>query len=141
MRHPIEINRSTGILTSFPSTTHFCLVLGADSPWEDYLYPGTLRLSAGRDLTFLFVTHACILTCDISREASQLSFYNLHNSRLPTKKLAFLYTVASVLCLAPLHFRRSTTRPVSYYALFQGVAASKPTSWLSLQSNFLLHLA
>ena len=139
MRHPIEINRSTGILTSFPSTTLFSLVLGADSPWEDYLYPGTLRLSAGRDLTFLFVTHACILTCDTSREASQLSFNSLHNSRLPS--MINHKSVASVLCLAPLHFRRSTTRPVSYYALFQGVAASKPTSWLSLQSNFLLHLA
>ena len=139
MRHPIEINRSTGILTSFPSTTLFSLVLGADSPWEENLYPGTLRLSAGRDLTFLFVTHACILTCDTSRESSRISFYSLHNSRLPS--VINYKSVASVLCLAPLHFRRSTTRPVSYYALFQGVAASKPTSWLSLQSNFLLHLA
>jgi len=49
--------------------------------------------------------------------------------------------VASVTCLAPLHYRRPTTRPVSYYALFEGVAASKPTSWLSLQSDFLSHLA
>ncbi len=30
LRPPIAINRSTGILTSFPSTTHFCLALGAD---------------------------------------------------------------------------------------------------------------
>jgi hypothetical protein len=30
---------------------------------------------------------------------------------------------------------------VSYYALFKGVAASKPTSWLSGQSYFLFHLA
>jgi hypothetical protein len=138
MRHPIEINRSTGILTSFPSTTTFVLVLGADSPWEDYLDPGTLRLSAGRDLTFLFVTHACILACDIS------SIPYRTPSTTYTTLLYHPYkyeSVASVLCLAPLHFRRSTTRPVSYYALFQGVAASKPTSWLSLQSNFLLHLA
>ena len=46
---------------------------------------------------------------------------------------------ASVLCLAPLHSRRMTTRPVSCYALFQGMAASKPTSWLSGQSYFLVH--
>ena len=39
---------------------------------------------------------------------------------------------ASVVYLAPLHCRRITTRPVSYYALFKGVAASKPTSWLSV---------
>ena len=42
--------------------------------------------------------------------------------------------------LAPLHFRRWITRPVSYYALFECVAASKPTSWLSVQSNILSHL-
>ena len=48
---------------------------------------------------------------------------------------------ASVPRLAPLNCRRPTTRPVSCYALFEGVAASKPTSWLSLQSDFLSHLA
>ena len=42
--------------------------------------------------------------------------------------------------LAPLHFRRWITRPVSYYALFECVAASKPTSWLSVQSNILFPL-
>lgn len=66
MRHFFEIIRSTGILTRFPSTTPFGLALGADSPWEDELYPGNLRLSAGRDLTSLFVTHACILSSDTS---------------------------------------------------------------------------
>ena len=50
-------------------------------------------------------------------------------------------SVASVLSLAPLHYRRMTTRPVSCYALFEGVAASKPTSWMSPQSYFLFHLA
>ncbi len=43
--------------------------------------------------------------------------------------------------LAPLHFPRRTTRPVSYYALFQGMAASKPTSWLFLRSHLVSHLA
>ena len=47
----------------------------------------------------------------------------------------------SVVCLAPLNCRRTTTRPVSCYALFEGVAASEPTSWLSVQSHFLSHLA
>ena len=49
--------------------------------------------------------------------------------------------VASVTRLAPLHYRRATTRPVSCYALFEGMAASEPTSWLSVQSHFLSHLA
>jgi len=29
---------------------------------------------------------------------------------------------------------------VSYYALFQGIAASKQTSWLFLHSHILFHL-
>ena len=41
---------------------------------------------------------------------------------------------------APVHFRRRTSRPVSYYALFECMAASEPTSWLSLKSHILFHL-
>ena len=49
-------------------------------------------------------------------------------------------SAASVTCFSPGHFRRTTTRPVSYYALFKCMAASKPTSWLSVQLHILLHL-
>ena len=42
--------------------------------------------------------------------------------------------------LAPLYLRRTITRPVSYYALFECVAASKPTSWLFVQLDILFHL-
>lgn len=35
LRPPIAMIQSTGILTCFPSTTHFCLALGADSPCAD----------------------------------------------------------------------------------------------------------
>ena len=38
---------------------------------------------------------------------------------------------------SPDHFRRKSTRLVSYYALFKGMAASKPTSQLSEQSHIL----
>ena len=48
---------------------------------------------------------------------------------------------ASVRRLAPLHCLRTVARPVSYYALFEGMAASKPTSWLSAQPYFISHLA
>ena len=47
---------------------------------------------------------------------------------------------ASVVGFSPGHFRRTITRPVSYYALFECVAASKPTSWLSAQLHILFHL-
>ena len=39
--------------------------------------------------------------------------------------------------LNPDHSRRVATGPVSYYALFQGMAASKPTSRLSRQRHIL----
>ena len=48
--------------------------------------------------------------------------------------------IASVSRLSPGHLRRTITRPVSYYALFKCVAASEPTSWLSVQFHILLHL-
>ena len=44
---------STGISTCYPSTTDFSLALGPDLPRADQLYPGNLRYSAGRILTFL----------------------------------------------------------------------------------------
>ena len=49
-------------------------------------------------------------------------------------------SAASVTCFSPGHLRRTTTRPVSYYALFKCMAASKPTSWLSEQLHILIHL-
>ena len=51
-----------------------------------------------------------------------------------------IHSSASVSCFSPGHFRRRTSRPVSYYALFECVAASEPTSWLSLKSHILFHL-
>ena len=40
----------------------------------------------------------------------------------------FCGSTASVLCFSPGHFRRRTSRLVSYYALFECMAASEPTS-------------
>jgi hypothetical protein len=56
----------TGISTRCPSTTPVGLALGPDSPWADWPGPGTLGLSAGKVLTCLIATHACILTPDPS---------------------------------------------------------------------------
>ena len=52
----------TGISTRCPSTTPVGLALGPDSPWADWPGPGTLGLTAGKVLTCLIATHACILT-------------------------------------------------------------------------------
>ena len=43
--------------------------------------------------------------------------------------------------LSPVYCRRMSTRPVSCYALFEWVAASEPTSWLSGQTHILCHSA
>ena len=48
--------------------------------------------------------------------SSRSTFNAAWNAPLP---LTLSQAIASVACLAPLHFRRRVTRPVSYYALFK----------------------
>ena len=43
-------------------------------------------------------------------------------------KWMYRAVAASVVCFSPGHFRRRTSRLVSYYALFECMAASEPTS-------------
>ena len=43
--------------------------------------------------------------------------------------------VASVACFMPAYYPCPPARPVSCYALFECMAASKPTSWLSLRMD------
>ena len=57
---------STGILTCFPSTTLLSLILGADSPCDDYRRAGNLGLSACGFFSRIIVTHVSIRTSDIS---------------------------------------------------------------------------
>src|SRR5699024_11625023 len=66
LRLSIAAIRSTGILTRFPSTTLFSLVLGADSPCADERCAGNLGLSARRFFTPFIVTHVNIRTSDTS---------------------------------------------------------------------------
>ena len=54
------------MLTSFPSTTHFCLALGADSPYADERCVGNLGLSVSGLFTRFIATHVSIRTSDIS---------------------------------------------------------------------------
>jgi hypothetical protein len=55
-----------GILTSFPSATHFCLALGADSPCADERCAGNLGLTARGPFTPFIATHVSIRTSDTS---------------------------------------------------------------------------
>ena len=127
---------STGISTCCPSTTSLDLALGPDFPRADQLYSGILGYSAGRILTFLSLLIPAFSLLNAPRLLS-VPLRRVNNAPLP---IPIRDPTASVACFSPGHFRRGTSRPVSCYALFECVAASEPTSWLSLKSHILSHL-
>ena len=131
----VLLYHSTGISTCCPSATSFDLALGPDLPRADQLYPGNLRYSATRILTlFSLLIPAFSLQC--SPQLLTVLLHSTFNAPLPM----YSHSSASVSCFSPGHFRRRTSRPVSYYALFECMAASEPTSWLSSKSHILFHL-
>ena len=71
LRPHIAVNESTGILTRFPSATHLCLTLGADSPCADERCAGILGLSANGPFTRFIATHVSIRTSDTSSNPSE----------------------------------------------------------------------
>ena len=127
--------RSTGISTCCPSATSFDLALGPDLPRADQLYPGNLGYSAIRILTLLSLLIPAF-SLRYSPRLLTVPLLRVSNAPLPI----ISDSSASVVCFSPGHFRRRTSRPVSYYALFECVAASEPTSWLSSKSHILFHL-
>ena len=66
LRPHIALDKGTGILTSFPSTTRFRLALGADSPCADERCAGNLGLTATGLFTLFIATHVSIRTSDTS---------------------------------------------------------------------------
>ena len=62
------------------------------------------------------------------------------NRMLPYRSIQYKYWInpaASVMCLAPLHFRRRPTRPVSCYAFFKGwLLLSQPPGCLCISTSF-----
>ena len=129
------IYRSTGISTCCPSATSFDLALGPDLPRADQLYPGNLRYSALKILTSI----SLLIPAFSLPETPQLLPVLLRRfSNAPLPILSD--SLVSVARFSPGHFRRRTSRPVSYYALFECMAASEPTSWLSSKSHILFHL-
>jgi hypothetical protein len=137
LRHPFAVSPSTGILTCFPSTTHFCLTLGADSPCAENRGAGNLGLTACGFFTRIIVTHVSIRTSDTSStllkapsSAYRTLLYRLNFRRNSNPKLRWIV-------LAPLHLPRKPTRPVSYYAFFKGwLLLSQPPGCLGLLTSF-----
>ena len=128
--------RSTGISTCCPSATTLVLALGPDLPRADQLYPGNLGYSAVRIPTLLSLLIPAFSLPGTPR-LLPVPLRRASNAPLPTY---LIRSCASVPCFSPGHFRRRTSRPVSYYALFECMAASEPTSWLSSKSHILFHL-
>ena len=106
--------RSTGISTCCPSTTPLGLALGPDLPRADQLYSGNLGYSAGRILTFLSLLIPAF-SLPYSPQLLPVLLRPVCNAPLPIDQIN---SRASVVCFSPGHFRRRTSRPVSYYALF-----------------------
>ena len=119
----VLLYRGTGISTCCPSVTSFDLALGPDLPRADQLYSGNLRYSAGRIPTFLSLLIPAFSLLK-SPQLLTVLLRSFKNAPLPT----LAGSAASVLCFSPGHFRRRTSRLVSYYALFECMAASEPTS-------------
>ena len=90
-----------------------------------------------KDSHLLLATHSGILSSIQSTAPSGTA--SSHTQCSSTDHTKYDPT-ASVSCFSPGHFRRRTSRPVSYYALFECMAASEPTSWLSSKSHILFHL-
>ena len=132
----VTLKGGTGISTSCPSPTTIVLGLGPDLPWADEPSPGILGLSTGRFLACLSLLIPAFSLLHRPRLLS-VPLLPMHYAPLP---LIFMNPKLRWCVLAPLHLRRTITRPVSYYALFECVAASKPTSWVSLQLHILSHL-
>ena len=128
----------TGISTRCPSTTPVGLALGPDSPWADWPGPGTLGLSAGKVLTCLIATHACILTPTPSTTRSLCGFTGCRTLPYPSNCFD---AAASAVCLSPATLSAHNHLTSELLRTLSRVAASKPTSWLSSRLHILFHLA
>ena len=106
----------TGISTSCPSPTISVLGLGPDLPWADEPSPGNLGLS-----TCAFLARISLLIPAFSLLYSppllSLRLQPVHYAPLPLTQS--VNPKLRWCVLAPLHLRRTITRPVSYYALFE----------------------
>ena len=97
-------------------------------PWKPWIF-------GRKDSHLTLATHSGILSSMQSTAPSGTA-----SPRMQCSSTNLYGSSASVARFSPGHFRRRTSRPVSYYALFECMAASEPTSWLSLKSHILFHL-
>ena len=128
----------TGFSTSCPSPTPLGLGLGPGFPWADEPSPGILRFPAGRILTCL-LAYLCQHTHSLFVHRS--SQYGFCLTRTLPYHVILTYIIRSfgrilspVTSSAQNHLTSELLRTLSM------VAASEPTSWLSMQLYILFHL-
>jgi hypothetical protein len=86
-----------------------------------------------------FATHACILTHAASTAGSPRRFTRCMTLSYPSAQSA--NAAASAACLSPVTLSARNHLTSELLRTLSRVAASKPTSWLSLQLHILSHLA
>lgn len=80
-------------------------------------------------------THTGILSS--SRSTCPCDHASSLTGTLPYHLYSLYKSIASVLCLAPVNFRRRVIRPVSCYALFKGwLLLSQPPGCLDISTSF-----
>ena len=100
--------------------------------------PRKPRVHGGRVTLSSLATHASILTPMRSTVGRPPASPPMGSSPTDSNELK---SRRFGVQLSPVYCRRMSTRPVSCYALFECMAASKPTSWLSGRTHILCHLA
>ncbi len=100
--------------------------------------PRKPRVHGGRVTLSSLATHASILT-PMRSTVGRPDGFSAHG-KLPYRFCKSKSRRFGVQ-LSPVYCRRMSTRPVSCYALFEWMAASKPTSWLSGRTHILCHSA
>ena len=103
---------------------------GLASPRKPWVHGGLVSRQS-------LATHASILTSGRSTPGRPDASPRTESSPTGRAQMAPPRRFGSML--SPVYCRRMSTRPVSYYALFEWVAASKPTSWLSPRTHILCH--
>ena len=117
LRQRLAHKGGTGISTSCPSPTTVVLGLGPDLPWADEPSPGNLGLSTCRFLACISLLIPAFSLLHRPR-LLPIPLQPMHYAPLPLH--TFIQNPKLRWCvLAPLHLRRTITRPVSYYALFE----------------------
>ena len=126
---------STGISTGCPSGSALAYPLGPTTPPRIILAAEPLGFRWWGFAPHFSVTHSGIRTRGHSTRAS--AHASSQPRRSPTTQSLRSTSAASAEYFAPLDYRRTVTRPVSCYALFQGwLLLSQPPGCLGNDTSF-----